>query len=163
MLPLIALMLHQAVVSQGQPDKPAFEYVMFDSPMVLDLSLIGIPELPPRVAKKYPEVRNGVCDDVSFTFLEVLFRRTAHESGITLEVRGALWVRPSYDRDVDLRFEIVRGKTILIREVLKHLDAEEGYALEFKKHLSLSPEIVSAIKGGPNAPHLRITVYVREG
>jgi hypothetical protein len=101
---------------------------------------------------------------VSFTFLEVLKRlgpRTDGVPSIILEVHGALWVRPSYDRDVDLRFELVKDEAVLLREVLAHLDAEEGKVLEFTQKLTLSPALAS-ILAETSPPELRITMSVRE-
>jgi hypothetical protein len=154
----------QAVARQGEPEKPKVVDTIFSSPMVLDLPLTDLSTLPLKVPKKYTGIRNNICDDVSFTFLEVLKRSGPHTNGVPatiLEVHGALWVRPSYDRDVDLRFELVKDEAVLLREVLAHLDAEEGKVLEFKQKLTLSPTLTSALAEA-SPPELRITMYVRE-
>jgi hypothetical protein len=154
----------QVVARQGEPEKPKVVDTIFNSPMVLDLPLTDFSSLPLKVPKKYTGIRNNVCDDVSFTFLEVLKRTGPHTNGVPttiLEVHGALWVRPSYDRDVDLRFELVKDEAVLLREVLAHLDAEEGKILEFKQKLTLSPTLTSALAEA-SPPELRITMYVRE-
>jgi hypothetical protein len=154
----------QVVARQGEPEKPKVVDTIFTSPMVLDLSLTDLSTLPPKVPKRYVGIRNNICDDVSFTFLEVLKRSGPRAGGVPttiLEVHGALWVRPSYDRDVDLRFELVKGESILLRELLAHLDAEEGKVLEFTQKLTLSPMLASALAEA-SPPELRITMSVRE-
>lgn len=133
------------LVTQEQPGK---------SPMALLLSLAPLNETEVFAV---PGLRDYVCDDVSFNALSV--RRRRGKGGFAaIEIRGALWVRPSYDRDVDLSFVLTNGERVLRRQERRRLDSEEGKVTEFKEVVAL-PEPAASF----SAMTLSLTMVVREG
>jgi len=169
LLVLIALVLSpvpltaQVVARQGSAaDSPLEE---FKSPMVLDLPLKNFREMPVGTGKDFKEVRKYYCEDLVLSQLLVDKREDSHRgkpSGLRLDLHGAVWVRPSYDRLATLRFDVVKGEKRFATNQIFNINAEEGQTHSFSTSLKIAAEDLDRLFAEGEAPLLRVTVTVQD-
>lgn len=109
----------------------------------------------------FKEVRKYFCDDLTISDLTVV-RKGDRETGMQLEIRGTVFVRPSYDRKATLRFDAMKSEERLSTAQVADLKAPEEKTRAFKATLNLSAdEMAHLFAEGPPAT-LRITVMVQD-
>lgn len=152
----------QVVARQGTPAESSLEE--FKSPMVLDLPIQDFKNLAPATGKDFKEVRKYYCEDLVITQLIVTKREESKRgkpSAIKLDIRGAIAVRPSYDRLAILRFGIVKGEKRFATAQVSQIDAEEGRTRTFATNLRLDAEDFDRLFVEGEPPLLRVTVTVQ--
>jgi hypothetical protein len=148
---------------KGDPaDSPLQE---FKSPMVLELPLKDFRALPKGAGRDFKEVRRFYCEDVVLSQLVVSPKRETRRGKPTvvrLEIRGALSVRPSFDRLATLRFDLINGEERFATTQVPRINAEEGRTHTFSASLSLEEEEYERFFTTGDNPRLQITVVVSD-
>lgn len=166
---LILLLVHpawlasQVTARQGTPSESPLKE--FQSPMILDLPLQSLRDLPWQALKDFKEVRTYYCDDLVLSQLVVVKKEDKHRgqpSGVRLEIRGSVSVRPSYDRRAILRFDAVKGEERVAMVQLSQISAEEGKTRPFAAVLRLPPGAFERLFAEGPEPLLRVTVTVHD-
>lgn len=160
---LPVLLAAQVVARQGDPTEAPIQE--FKSPMVLDLPLKDFHKTGVGTGKNFKEVRKYYCDDLSISELLVVKRKEnppGKPASMELEIRGAVTVRPSYDRLATLRFDIVKGEERFATNQVYNVNAEEGQTHTFATILPIDAEGLERLFGPGEPPLLRVTVTVRD-
>jgi len=150
----------QVVARQGDPAVSPLQE--FKSPMVLDLPMKGFRELSFDTGKDFKEVRKFYCDDLVISQLLVSKKEDGRRGGIKLEIKGAVSVRPSYDRLAILRFDLVKGEERIATTQISGINAEEGKTRSFATVLRLDANEAAAFLSPEADPILRVTVTVKD-
>lgn len=154
----------QVVAYQGEAKpEPVKE---FESPMVLEVPVSGLGSLPPRAARNFgAQLRDYVCDDVKIHTLSVRKGRTRKRQGrleTSLDLEVMLYVRPSYDRLVDLHFSFIKEDEVVLQARKNQIDAEEGYYPKFKHTFKLPVDEFERIFNQEPVPKLKIKMSVED-
>jgi hypothetical protein len=158
-----ALLGAQVVARQGDPAQPPLQE--FKSPMVLELPLKDFRGLPEGTGREFKEVRKFYCEDVVLSQFLVSPRketRRGKPTVVRLDIRGALSVRPSYDRLATLRFDLVNGEERFATTQVPRINAEEGRTHTFSTSLSLDGEEYERFFTTGDNPRLQITLTVSD-
>jgi hypothetical protein len=153
----------QVVARQGDPAESPLQE--FKSPMVLELPLKGFRELPEGTGRDFKEVRRFYCEDVVLSQLVVAPKkegRRGKPAVVRLDIRGALSVRPSFDRLVILRFDLINGEERFASTQVPRINAEEGKTRTFSASLGLDAEEYERFFSTGDNPLLQITVAVSD-
>jgi hypothetical protein len=130
--------------------------------MILDLPMKDFQRLAPGSGKTFKEVRKYFCDDLSISNLMVVRKGEGEPSGLQLEIRGSVFVRPSYDRKATLRFDAVKGDERLATTQIADLRAPEEKTRTFKTTLIIDAADAARLFAAGQPPLLRITVTVQD-
>jgi hypothetical protein len=154
-----ALVSGQVVARQGA----ASTETEFRSPMVLELPFGVIAHLAPSSGKKFPEVEKYVGDDTSLRSLLVTRIKDAPAKGSArFTISGSVYVRPSYDRVVRLRFSILNGTRVVGSTETPELDSEERELTPFQAELSIPTSELKAFSDKGAKATLQVIVTVAD-
>lgn len=136
----------------------------FTSPMILDLPFPDPSRLRPGTVRRYgEETQEYFCDDVAVYDLNLSRgKRSKSSPEILFKIDGLLYVRPSFDRLVDLDLVVLNGETELGRSRLIDIDAEEKKTTPFKTTMALDISAMERALAQGTRPILRLIVVVRE-
>lgn len=133
--------------------------------MILDLALPNIAAIEPGGQLQLPKVGKYICDnDVRLLNLAVAkqYRGPRKARSLELLISGAILVRDSYDRRVDIALRLKSGDRVLGSQVLRNYSAEEERSTPFRIILPVSEaELRHAFSSTP-APALELTLTVRD-
>ena len=159
-----SLSLHaQVTARQGDPSESAARE--FKSPMILDLPLKDFQRLTSGSGKDIKEVQKYYCDDLTISRLVITKKEESHRgkpSGLHLEIDGSLYVRPSYDRLVTLRFDAVKGEDRLATIQVSDISVGEGRTKGFKADLYVHPAALDRLFAEGMPALLRVVVTVQD-
>lgn len=162
--PWLAAQEDKIVARQIEVEKEAIQE--FDSPMLLEVPVPGLSKMSVNGTKSFGlGLKKFVCEDASLRSLIVRRRRDRKVSGermANFEIEGTIHVRESYDRLVNLRFNLVEGGTTLRAAALNSIDAEEKKHTGFKLTLAVPLEKLEAAFENDPPPILEIKVVVRD-
>ncbi|MEA2560115.1 MAG: hypothetical protein QOH06_1619 [Acidobacteriota bacterium] len=153
----------QVVARQGDPAESPLQE--FKSPMVLELPLKDFHDLPKGTGRDFKEVRRFYCEDVVLSQLVVSPKKETRRGKspiVRLDIRGALSVRPSFDRLATLRFDLINGEERFSTTQVPRINAEEGRTSTFSTSLSLEEEEYERFFTTGDNPRLQITVAVSD-
>jgi hypothetical protein len=153
----------QVVARQGDPAESPLQE--FKSPMVLELPLKDFRDLPKGAGRDFKEVRRFYCEDVVLSQLVVSPKKETRRGKppvVRLDIRGALSVRPSFDRLATLRFDLINGEERFSTTQVPRINAEEGKTQTFSASLSLAEEEYQRFFTTGDNPRLQITVVVSD-
>lgn len=128
------------------------------SPMRLELPVPTLARLRKGEAWQAYLVRRFACEDVRLASLEV-GRVGGPKGKAVFAVKTLVQVDPSYDRWVDLRFELVAEGRVLAAGSVGHVDAEEGKVVPVSVRL-VADEAALAASRASEPPALRVTLVV---
>lgn len=99
--------------------------VELPTPMLLEIPIPWISDMRDTQRKTITELRHYWCDDVHVVL--VSFTKDERKKGKAplWDISLALHTRPSYDREVDLKFEVFRGDEVGLRFAKREVEVEE--------------------------------------
>lgn len=155
-----ALLDAQVNARQGDPSTSPLQ--QFQSPMVLDLPLPDLGQLSLGKGFTFREVPKFYCEDVVVSQLVMTkLKNREKPGGFSLEFRGFVSVRASYDRWTTLRFDLLRGQKRIATMGIPRMDTEESRTTPFVKDLKLDASQVERLFAPEDSkPSLRVTVTV---
>ena len=138
----------------------------FESPMVLELPLPDLGDLAVGSTKNIGQkLRHFVCEDTSIHALLVKRGRDKKRDGsleTSLDLQGFLYVRPSFDRLVNVELTLLKDDAVIAKAVKRRIDAEEGDRTKFKTSFKVQAEEFDAIFGQEPFPTLKLVVSVAD-
>ncbi len=133
----------------------------FRSPMELDLPANDLRSLEPGDSFSFGDgVRNFVCDDVYIWSLALQRHRISRGKLVRFSIKGYLFVRPGYDREVTLKFSLLLGDEVLRTVPLPRREAEEKKRRFFSGPLILTKEDHEASLSSGQQLTLRVEMEV---
>jgi len=143
----------------------------FKSPMLLEVPAKGILGSSFHGPWSTTELEDYYCDDVSIPKLTVYGQRRRQyvdESDdwvphVRFVARFLLYTRPSHDRLVRARFEIMAGDKSVVSWERSDMETDEGRSREKRFYSSYVPRSdVEAAFNSDEEPVFRITLWVRD-
>jgi len=107
------------------------------------------------------KLRSYYCEDVSIPYLQLLQVERSGVPEFTWEFH--ILVRPSFDRRVDLRLELLDGSMSLWQHQERGIDAEEGKVRRIRLGMSLGRSRIERVLAEDASLRLRLTLAVSEG
>lgn len=162
-LALSSALSAQVVARQGDPAESPLQE--FKSPMVLELPLKDFQALADETGKDFKEVRKFYCEDLAISQLVVSKKedsRRGKSPEVRLDIRGSVWVRPSYDRLATIRFDVVNGDERFATTQVFQINAEEGKTRPFSATLRFDAGEFERLFTAGDSPLLRVTVTVED-
>ena len=133
----------------------------YHSPMILELPVAGLLRLAEDSGKEIRGTGEFICDDAALSRLLIVKRKPKRGGGANFELQGAVTVRPSWDRLVKLRFELMVGADLAAAEV-QDLEAEEGRISPFTSRLPLDAKALERLTRDEESALLRLTMSVED-
>lgn len=132
----------------------------FHSPMVMDVPLEGLGNLPVEEPLMIANLAKYHCDDVSIKLLEVS-RRQSGEAESQLITKAKVVARRTHDKSVRLVFDLMVGEKQVLSWNIDEIEVEEGGQATAKEKSPKIPwkELDSLLRANP-APYLRISMNV---
>lgn len=132
----------------------------FASPMVLELPLDKLRDEAPGGLYTFTDQQKFVCDDASLTLLVV--RKTVDRKAkrVELKLESTVFVRPSYDRTVNLRFTVVREGRALEGFTDQEISAKEKEYRSDRSTLVLPLEAFEQALAGEPRGFLKVVMVV---
>jgi hypothetical protein len=134
--------------------------------MVLELPLPDLRGYAPGYGKTFTRgIRRFVCADSSIDELTVSRGKTSGRGEnvqTSIGIEGFVYVRPSYDRLVDLELSLVKEDRTIATATVHDIDAGEEYRTKFKTRLKLPLEELEAGFEGEPQPKLKIVLSVAD-
>ena len=107
------------------------------------------------------KLRNYYCEDVSIPYLQL--HKVERSGGPELTWEFHIMVRPSFDRLVDLRLELLDGSAPLWEHHKRAIDAEEGKVRSIRVGMFLSGARLERFLAREANLRLRLMVRVQKG
>lgn len=151
--------LGQEIVARqaSEEEVGAKQDVELPTPMLLEIPIPWISNMRDGQRKTITELRRYWCDDVHVAL--VSFTKDERKKGKPplWDISLALHTRPSYDREVDLKFEVFRGDEVGLRFAKRDVEVEEeqNKIINWRRQEAKFPE-------GDEPWMLRIILDVRE-
>lgn len=151
-------MAAQAVVRQGTTEDLPFN--VLKSPMLLELPFGDFAAMKDGGSKMYTDQAKYVCDDVILEKIKI--KKKIKDGGqlIRLVITSDIYVRPSYDRAVDLRFTLLKGTSSTASTDLRQVPTKEQRTKEVDAQLELSADAFDRLFSGPDQPVLKVVLAV---
>jgi hypothetical protein len=131
----------------------------FHSPMVMDVPLEGLKNLPVEESLMISDLARYYCDDVSIKLLEVS-RRQIGESESQLITKAKV-ARPTHDKSVRLVFDLMVGEKQVLSWNIDEIEVEEGEQATAKEKSPKIPRMdLDGLLRTTPAPYLRISMSV---
>ena len=149
----------QVVAKQGErePGKNS----QYHSPMILEFPVAGLVKLRDQNGKEIRGTGDFVCDDASLSRLLIVKMKPKKAGGTRFELQGAVTVRPSWDRVVNLRFELMDGADRLATVEID-VEAEEGQTARFTDLMVLDAAASERLARVDESALLRLTMWVKD-
>lgn len=148
-------------ISARQGEKPVQE---FESPMILELPLPQVLDFATGYGKTFSkDIESFVCDDTSIVTLTVIRGKSSgrgDKAKILIDFEGQIYVRPSFDRLVDVEFSVLQGENSIGETAAREIDAGEEYKTKFKATLKLPLQDLEEAFAGEMPPILKIVMSV---
>jgi len=151
----------QVVAKQGE-QAAGKNSTAYHSPMILELPVAGLLRLAENSGKEIRGTSEFICDDAALSRLLIVKRKPKRGGGANFELQGAVTVRPSWDRLVKLRFELMAGADRLAAAEVQDLEAEEGRISPFTSRLPLDTKALERLTRDEESALLRLTMSVQD-
>ncbi|HEV8336721.1 MAG TPA: hypothetical protein VGR67_09915 [Candidatus Polarisedimenticolia bacterium] len=134
----------------------------FHSPMVMDVPLEGLKNLPMEEPLMISDFAKYHCDDVSIKLLEVS-RRQIGPTDSQLITKAKVVARPTRDKNVRLVFDLMVGEKQVLSWNIDEIEVEEGEQATAKEKSPKIPwkDLDGLLRTNP-APYLRISMSVSD-
>jgi len=149
----------QVVAKQGEREPS--NNSRYHSPMILELPVAGLVKLREQNGKEIRGTGDFVCDDASLSRLLIVKMKPKKAGETRLKLEGAVTVRPSWDRVVNLRFELMEGADRLAAVEID-VEAEEGQTARFTDLMVLDAAASERLARVDESALLRLTMWVKD-
>lgn len=132
----------------------------FTSPMVLELPLEKLGKEDPAGLYTFTEQQKFVCEDVSLPLVVVRKVIDPKAKRVTLKIESSVYVRPSYDRKVTLRYTVLSDGQPLPGVSDQEISAKEKKYRTDRSSLDLPLEAFERMMKGEAKGVLKVVLRV---
>lgn len=153
---LLTPLMGQATARQGTPAD--LKQGEFTSPLVIELPLDRLRNPEPGHAYPFTDQDRFVCDGVSIPL--ILIRASIGSDQVKLTLKTTVYVRPSHDREVTLRYTLLGGDGTPGLVTEQEISAEEKKYSSDRSTLVLSKAAFEDLFKGEGRPRLKLVMTV---
>ena len=150
-------LLGQVTARQGTPAD--LQQSRFASPMVLELPAERLRAAEPEDIYTFTDLDKFVCEDASLP-LVVIKKLTGKPEKVALRIESTVYLRPSFDRRVILRYSLVQGGKVLAAAPEQLISAKENKYRSENSTLLISKEAFEQWFQGEGRGILKVVVIV---